>query len=59
MLGELKSRLNGDNTDLQDTDPKTRPQLPLNNSNPDQLVNKLVYTQYRGMLNSYRNNTGL
>merc|ERR1712157_405835 len=36
LLGELKSRLNGDIDHLQDSDHKSR-QLPLSNPNPDQL----------------------
>merc|ERR1712110_250412 len=52
LLGELKSRLNGE-TDFQEVEAK-RPMAVV--TNPDQLVNKMVYNQYRGMLNSYRNN---
>merc|ERR1712179_849236 len=52
LLGELKSRLNGE-TDFPEVEAK-RPMAVV--TNPDQLVNKMVYNQYRGMLNSYRNN---
>merc|ERR1711976_1102010 len=52
LLGELKSRLNGD-TDFPEVETKPRQMGVV--TNPDQLVNKMVYNQYRGMLNSYRN----
>ena len=52
LLGELKSRLNGE-TDFQEAETRSR---PIAVTNPDQLVNKMVYNQYRGMLNSYKHN---
>jgi len=54
LLGELKWRLNGEDN-FQDIGTKNR-QFPLTIPNQDQIVNKLVYNQYRGMLNSYRSN---
>merc|ERR1712066_502449 len=57
LMGELKSKLNKENNSVEETKHQT-PRRNLQTSNPsqDQMVNKIVYNQYREMLNSYRNN---
>jgi len=56
LMGELKSKLNKENTmeDIKQTLPRRN--LQATNASQDQIVNKIVYNQYREMLNSYRNN---
>ena len=57
LLGELKSKLNKENTVLGDGKQSLpRRNLEVANPSQDQMVNKIVYNQYREMLNSYRNN---
>ena len=57
LLGELRSKLNNEKT-MENTKQSAAPRRNLQVSNPsqDQVVNKIVYNQYREMLNSYRNN---
>ena len=57
LLGELKSKLNKENTIIGDGKQSLpRRNLEVANPSQDQIVNKIVYNQYREMLNSYRNN---
>merc|ERR1712232_1410699 len=59
LLGELKSKLNKENSGYVSGDGKPsgpRRKLEVANPSQDQIVNKIVYNQYRDMLNSYRNN---
>ena len=57
LLGELKSRLNKENTTLGDGQQSVpRRNLEIANPSQDQIVNKIVYSQFREMLNSYRSN---
>ena len=59
LIGELKSKMNQDNNSKEDTKQhKTLPRRNLQAANPsqEQMVKKIVYNQYREMLNSYRNN---
>ena len=59
LLGELKSKLNKENSGSVSGDGKPsvpRRKLEVSNPSQDQIVNKIVYNQYRDMLNSYRNN---
>merc|ERR1711988_969652 len=59
LIGELKSKMNPDNNSKEDTKQhKTLPRRNLQAANPsqEQMVKKIVYNQYREMLNSYRNN---
>merc|ERR1711976_223775 len=52
LLGELKTKLNMSDDDQKEYDANAtkRNFAP---TNPDQVVNKIVYNQYREMLNSY------
>merc|ERR1712020_119503 len=57
LLGELKSKLNKENNIIGDGKQSLpRRNLEVANPSQDQIVNKIVYNQYREMLNSYRNN---
>jgi len=53
LLGELKSRLNNEPVSPGSTQSLPRRNF-VDNSNQDQVVNKLVYNHYREMLNSYK-----
>jgi len=55
LLGELKSRLNNEPTSPISTQTLPRRNF-VDNNNPDQVVNKMVYNHYREMLNSYKSN---
>ena len=59
LMGELRSRLNNDESEIDATaseQPKRSFQQPLDPSNPEKIVHKVAYNQYREMLNSYRRN---
>lgn len=62
LIGELKSKMNPESRESSSKEDskqnKTLPRRNLQTVNPsqDQIVKKIVYNQYREMLNSYRNN---
>jgi len=62
LIGELKSKMSPESRESSSKEDskqnKTLPRRNLQTVTPsqDQLVKKLVYNQYREMLNSYRNN---
>jgi len=56
LLGELKSRLNNDPDSVPINSNNSRSRQFSTVTNPDQAVKKIVYSQYRELLNSYKSN---
>jgi len=57
LLGELKTKLNQSEDDCQvQGNNAISAKRNFTPTNPDQVVNKIVYNQYREMLNSYKSN---
>ena len=57
LIGELKSKINNEGNPVEDFKSNgPRRNLQVAGQSQDQIVKKIVYSQYREMLNSYRNN---
>merc|ERR1719150_1743812 len=57
LIGELKSKINNEGNLVEDFKSNgPRRNLQVAGQSQDQIVKKIVYSQYREMLNSYRNN---